>query len=312
MASSEKDRKKRLVDWALLGLAIFCGIGMWYWVSEKERIEAQVEVNLDYVGVPSNLVVTNGLINKITVRLRGPQTMIRSLLRQHINRTIDLKNIKLGVTSVPLTNTEFSPQIRRFDIIDIEPPKLVITADNYEELAVPVRPIVESPLEGVALTVENLTVFPAMVTLKGAASVIADLPYIPVIIHPDPGGGDRKVDQTISLDTPSLVAAFPPSVDVSYTITSARTEITLKEPIVISGDMARQFSITPKELSVTVEVPEVLAKSSTYLKGLEFSVVPPALEPGESRKVKVRIKLPEGMTLPNPVPQEVTITRSAK
>ena len=58
-------------------LAVFIAVSMWYMVSVRDRLEAQIEVNLDYVGVPANLVVTDGLISKAIVRLRGPETLLR-------------------------------------------------------------------------------------------------------------------------------------------------------------------------------------------------------------------------------------------
>ena len=45
---------------------------------------------------------------------------------------------------------------------------------------------------------------------------------------------------------------------------------------------------------------------------LEVSVTPPALEPEQSKKVELRFRLPEGMTLLNPATEEVTVFRKKK
>ena len=58
-----------------------------------------------------------------------------------------------------------------------------------------------------------------------------------------------------------------------------------------------------------VEVPDALARNSSYLKRLEVMVVPPALEPGQKGTAEPRIQLPEGMTILNPSFDSVTITR---
>ena len=84
-------------------LAVFIAVSMWYMVSVRDRLEAQIEVNLDYVGVPSSLVVTDGLISKAIVRLRGPETLLRSVTQGKIIQAVDLSGIKKGTTVVPLS-----------------------------------------------------------------------------------------------------------------------------------------------------------------------------------------------------------------
>ncbi len=61
-----------------------------------------------------------------------------------------------------------------------------------------------------------------------------------------------------------------------------------------------------------VEVPEALAKNTQYLKQLEITVLPPDMEIGESKKVRARLKLPDGMTVLNPTDEEITVTRVKK
>ena len=68
----------------------------------------------------------------------------------------------------------------------------------------------------------------------------------------------------------------------------------------------------PDEVAVLVEVPDALAKNSRYLGEMDVSLITPDIPPGESVKVPLRFKLPEGMTLLNPVTEEVTVTRKKK
>ena len=63
-------------------LAVLVAVVMWYGVSVSDRLETQMEVNIDYYGIPPNLVVTDGLVSKITVRLRGPEALLRSIPQQ--------------------------------------------------------------------------------------------------------------------------------------------------------------------------------------------------------------------------------------
>jgi len=293
-------------------LALFLAVSMWYMVSVRDRLEAQIEVNLDYFGIPANMVVTDGLINKAVVRLRGPETLLRSVTQRKIIQAVDLSSIKRGTTVVPLSAEHLGAKFRAFELIDVQPPRIVVKADTLMERSVPVKAVVDSPLRGGALTVENVSVTPATVVLRGPEAVVSSIANIPLTIMLDPKAAGTTVHQTITLDTPGMVTANPPSVKVQYTITSGRTVVTRRCKVEVPKENRHSFTVSPEEVDVLVEVPEALAKSGRYLNELEISLVTPEIPPGASVKVPLHFKLPAGMTLLNPAAEEVTITRKKK
>lgn len=302
---------KRPPNYFIMVIAILAAVIMWYVVSVRDRIEAQVEVNIDYNGIPSNLVVTDGLVTKLQVRLRGPETLLRSMPRERLTEAIDLSKIKKGATVVPLGGEGLGPAFRAFDIVDIQPSRIVIKADNLVEKSVPLRAEIDSPLGGGALTVENVTVSPGTAILKGPEEVLSSISSLTLPIRLDPRTAGTRVTQTISLDTPSLVTSNPSSVRVSYTITSGRTVLSRDCAIKIAGDIDKRYTVTPKTVSLMVEVPEALSRNLAYLNQLEVSVAPPPLEAGEKAAVKLRVKLPEGMTLLNQPSLEAQVTKKS-
>lgn len=309
-APAEKNRLGRAPHALSMLIAVLLATAMWYAVSVRDRLEAQVEVNIDYYGIPSNLVVTDGLVSRIVVRLRGPETLLRSIPRERLTEGIDLSDIKKGETIVPLGKDELGPAFRAFEVVDIQPPRIVIKADTVLERSVPVQARAESPLHSDALTVENLSVSPATVILRGPEQVINTITRLPLTIMLDPKAAGTTIQQNITLDTPSLVTANPPSVRVRYTITSGRTVVSRHCAILVDSDADHHYTVKPAELTVLVEVPEALAKNAKYLKDLTVSVLPPAMEVGESKQVKLRFRLPEGMTLLNPATDDVKVTRT--
>lgn len=309
--TSPNERKPR-INWYSLLISIVMATTMWYLVSVRDRIEAQVEINIDYTGIPQNLIVTNGLVNKIAVRLRGPEALLRSILRQNINEPIDLSYIKKGTTIVPLPTSDISPALRAFEVVDIQPPRITVTADNLIERSVPIKPVIDSPLHDKAVTVENITISPATVILRGPEETISHITNVPVVIHIDPKAADTSVQQTMPLDTPSLVTSFPSSVRIDYKITSRRTVLSRICVLDIPDDVKHHYKIQPEKLDVLVEVPEALAHTSAYLNQLKARIVPTPLKPGESGRTKVQFRLPDGMTLLNPTDAEVSVTRLDK
>ena len=45
-------------------MAFAVAVGMWYVVSVRDRLEVQLEVGIEYNGIPPGLVVTDGLVSK--------------------------------------------------------------------------------------------------------------------------------------------------------------------------------------------------------------------------------------------------------
>ncbi|MDE7063916.1 MAG: YbbR-like domain-containing protein, partial [Desulfovibrionaceae bacterium] len=105
-------KKMRTPNWLILALAFLSALLMWYTVTVRDRLEVQLEVRLDYRGVPENMVVVDGLINKMSIRLRGPEALVRSITPQNLNQVVNLSKLKKGTNVIPLTPAEWDPAFR--------------------------------------------------------------------------------------------------------------------------------------------------------------------------------------------------------
>lgn len=303
----------RSAHWLSLTVSVLTAILMWYVISVRDLLEAQLEVSIDYYGIPQNLIVTEGLVSKAVVRLRGPEALLRSVSAQHRTHAIDLSGIRQGVTVVHLGDDSISKgAFRAFEVMDIQPPRIVIKADALLERSVPLRVRVDSPLRDGALTVENISVSPDTVVLRGPEKILSEISSLPLVIMLDPKAAGASVTQNITLEPPGLVTATPPSVRAQYTITSGRTVLSRRCKIVLAAEKPRQYTVEPEEITLFLEVPDALAKNASYLSQMEVSVAPPELEPGESRRASLHFSLPEGMSLLNPSVEEVRVTRRDK
>lgn len=290
-------------------LSFLAAVSMWYAVSVRDQLEAQLEVQVDYHGIPAGLVVTEGLISKLTVRLRGPETLVRSIPQQRLKESIDLSSIKKGITVVPFIGERLGPALRAFDVVDIQPTRIVIEADTLVERSVPLEVEVKSPLRGGALKVEDVKVKPASVILRGPETVLDKIESLPVEILLDPKSTGSIVKTTTTLDTPSLVSATPSQVRVEYMITSGRTVVSRRCRLLWAGSGQEDLRMEPDKIHVLVEVPEALAGNADYLSKLEARVMPPSLQVGQSTVATIKYSLPDGMILLNPAPKTVKVTR---
>lgn len=309
MSSSKKVKNP---NWLILVLAFVTALFMWYTVTVRDRLEAQLEVRLDYRGVPENMVVVDGLINKINVRLRGPEALVRSISPQNLNQVVNLSKVKKGTNIIPLTPDDWNPAFRAFEVIEVSPPRLTLQVDNLVTRNVPVKPVLKSPLQGTVLSVTDIAVGPPAVSVRGPESVVNAMGGVKVNIPLDPKASAGTHMQNLPLDVPNFVSANPPSVNVQYTITSGRKEVTLQRAIGVAAQDKQRYSITPPVVSLRVEVPESLVRNNAYLNQAQLSIVPPPMAPGASVRVPIALSLPEGMTVLDAPPTYATVTKNKK
>lgn len=300
---------KRTPNYIIAMVAILVALCMWYYVRVGEQMETQLDVDLDYAGIPPNLVITSGLESTIHVRLRGPAVLIRSIPPGMRNQIKNLSTIKKGETIVPLGADEMGAVNRAFEVIDIQPPSLTIVADTLVDRTVPVHPVFDYPMGDDSNPVENWTVVPPAVTIRGPESRIKDLHEVKLPIHIDSNAQDRRVDATMTLNTPSLVTSNPPSVRVTYNISSGREVIPHICQITLEGSKSKDFRVEPEELSLLVEVPKKYTKDEKFLGKIKLLVSIPTLEQDQSKAMPVHVELPDGVILVKPINEEVIVSK---
>lgn len=305
-------RLSYIVNGPVLLLAFSMAMVMWYTVTVRDRLEAQLEIRLDYKGIPDNLMVTDGLINKVTVRLRGPAALIRGINPQSLIQVVNLTSLKKGNNVIPLISEDWRPAFRAFEVVEVMPSRLIIQADTLAERNLPVQPMLRSPLGNTAITVDHIVIDPSKILVRGPETAVNALKAVPLTIPVDASAAPGQITQTLPLDVPVQVSATPSTVRVSYSVVSGRIEMRLERLVGMAALDKRAYVVTPHSFTLYVEVPEALAKSSTYMDKARLTVAPPTMEPGEHVSVPLRVDLPEGMTLLEALPVEVTVTRTTK
>lgn len=300
---------RRKPNFFMATLAVIVAILLWVLVSRRDWVETEIEVNIDYNNIPANLVVTDGQISKLLVRLRGPEALLRSLTRDHINYPINLSGIKKGDNIIPLSPERLGARMRAFNVIDIQPTRIEIIADALTQKTVPVRVEFDSPLSDEALTIENQSASPSTVVLRGPEKVLSDISFLPVIVRPDPKITGKPQKLEITLDTQSFVTATPSAVTVQFTITSGRRELSREVPVSIAGDLIDHYQITPEAIKLLIEVPEALSKDTKYLGQCKATVAPPPMQEGEILNLPIAIVTPEGMKILSPPQKEVIVKK---
>ena len=172
-------------NWLYLLVAFLLALGLWYTLNAREEIERVVEVRLDYKGLPPGLIVTGGQLNKVSVRLRGPKELLRSMTNRELSYTLDLSGVTPGKNVIPLTSNDKPPELRAYEALEVTPSRMVLEVDKIMETNLPVKVSLRSSPATSSVRLKDVMVTPAQVTVRGPAGVVSGMKDIQAEIPVD-------------------------------------------------------------------------------------------------------------------------------
>lgn len=278
-----------------LVIALLTAITMWFVVCSCNRMETQISVRLDYHGLPEGMVVTSGLVPNISIRLRGPATLLRSIPTNQ-RWEIKLSGMKLGMNRIPLPQFERAYRERAFELVDIDPPGLDIEVDTLDTKNVKIELVADDTGDS-NLHMSTISTNPPTVMLKGPKSKLdtIDSP-LKVSVRLDAKDIHQQIiTNELSIDTPKLITSTPTSISASYKVSRNVVTVPRRCRIRIEANNAADYIIEPEYLNMYIKVPKNQENDTSWLDRITCSVAPGKLGPGQSRTVNARVHEPKGM-----------------
>jgi YbbR domain-containing protein len=282
-------------------LSLFLAIALWLAVGGEERTETNLNISLELLNLPSNLMVTSEVPANIQVRISGPRGLIRTLVQGRLTHTLDLAGAKPGRQSFPLGSSTFDFP-RGVQVTRVQPNPLVLTFTPAITRTLPIEPVLLGhPPEG--LQVKGVKIRPPSVKVKGPASELDQLQAIP----------------TVPLEIAALASSTTLSADLNFTdlhVSVVRHVPILADIEIGPKPLQRTFQNVPvvpqpqpaklsaANVTFTVRGPWLQVKNLQE-KSLTPYVTTAGLSPGR-HQLKVQVQLPEGLTLENISPPVIT------
>ena len=293
---------------ALLSLVI--ATGLWYLVVGRDHVETQVELRVEYRGLPSGLVVGDGLINQISVRLRGSAELLRNLHSRDLVYTVDLSGVQRGANALPLRVGDL-PDLKPFEIMEVLPNRLVLEADALTERVVPLAARTMPLPADSPYVMSHLMLEPSFVTIKGPEMQVSSLERLLVVYDPNKNASEGQHQANVAIPTPPQIEVTPPVTSLRYTLDMKTENVTLKRTIQLSGTSG--YRVSPDTVKVELAVPESLARDMDYLDAVRIVVrMPLDMEEGASTEVTPLVMLPSGAKLGRMEPSVVTLSPLTK
>lgn len=274
--------------WHLKLLALGLAFAVWVAVTGEGR-------GLSDLRVPVEVLLSEGVTlqgtppTTVTVRLRGPEPLLRRIDPYDLDVRVDLRDAGSGERTIQLTARNVSGVPRDLEVAMIDPDRLRVAIARKTRREVPVVPsIVGKPPRGYA--VYRAVARPDGLAVEGPETKLASATRLrtdPIRVD------DRREPFTVRVGAVpegsdlKVVDARP--LDVTVDIDIAPVEETIERvPVLVAGDGGGAI---PPLLAVRVSAPpEVLRRLRTGHIRAVADLAAPA--PGGTRGIPVRIDFP--------------------
>lgn len=283
-------------------LSLLLAVALWLAVGSEERTETTLNLSLELVNLPDNLVVTSELPSALQVRVMGPRSVIRKLSQNRLTHALDLAGLKGGRHSFALRPTSFAfPSGAVVTRINPNPLNLTLTPTVTRTL--PIKPVLESNLPR-GYEVTDVRLKPDQVTVKGPLSEMANLKYL-LTLPIDLGQVTSSTTVATDLDFKSLHLTLKEQTPILAELTVAPKQTTRTftgVPITAAPQPAR---LQPSQVTVVLEGAWLKLKDLKP-ENLKVTVDTKNLRPGRHR-LKVSVSLPPEIRLESVKPDTVTV-----
>ncbi len=290
--------------WKELLLAVLMAAGLWYIVAGSEKLESVVSVRVIYKGTPPGLVVLNGMVDKLEVRVRATPGILRTVTGREIPFAMDLAGLKPGENILPVEAGRL-PFLDDVEVMDVNPPRIQLEVDTMASKTVPVAVDIQGDTaKGLVLQAD---VEPPQVELRGPSTRLAEVKTVRVPLN-------AEAETTLGLRTekrspvlPDGVESIPPQVDMTVEVDYSRKQVKVTRPVRVEETEGLGVFLRPAKVTISVALPESRVAQAATDPEIRAWVEPTSRAPG-SYTLPVRVSVPDGAQLVKVEPEETVLT----
>lgn len=286
-------------------LALFLAVVLWFMAVGRERAEVGLNVPLELVNFPPNLVVANQLPDGISVRIRGSVNLTRQVANRQLRFSLDLAGAKKGSNEFTLSPDSLKLP-RGLEVTRLTPSTVAVELEGLETKNLSLLPVIKGePVIG--FTIEDITLEPKQVVVKGPSSLMNKVD----ILWTDP------IDVT-QLSKTTTVAARPSLPDVAMSLAEpveVKAHIRIGEKIVTRVFKAvpieaintdKNYRLEPGQADLTLKGPLGTITEIATGKAMHVRVNLADLGPGSYNR-SVDVSVPPDIKVIGVEPQQVNI-----
>ena len=284
-------------------VALFVAAVLWVVVLSSRSVELTKDIPLETI-LPSDLIITNELPDRIAFRLSGPKAFRKALLeRPELPIKVNLSAAKTGFISYNFTSDDIKlpPGMK---VLSISPGSIRIKLEKVKSTKVPVRlDLRGAPAEGYKII--KTQIIPEQVRIKGARQTIGRIKEI-VSLPVDISDMTSDYEETLSFDPINTDFKLDePAPKVFLQIKASVPNFKLKN-IAIKVLTAHRYKISSPKITVYVRAPVDMLKSIDHSQ--VFAEIDLKDKPKGKYTVPVTVTTPKNIGVVRAVPDQVNIT----
>ena len=291
-------------NWLIKLASIGVALGLWAFVNLGARdADRMVLVPVELRNLPPQLTITNPVPDSVTVRLRGPRTILGTIdeRREHIR--IDLAHVATGTASFKIDG-ELLNLPRGVSVMSISPAEVTLEVVRLVERLLPVAANLAAAVPQGYRLVES-DVRPATVTVIGPAQRVEALRNVPIgPLHLPPASGN--FEEAVALERPAdLVRLSPERVSVRGVLEEIVTTQDFRNVEIGVRNPPPNYRLRPRSVDATVRGPQRLVRELA-LSGQNFYVDLTAAQTGFHPQ-RIEATVPQGIEVLEIRPAETTV-----
>jgi len=268
--------RHRIIKWVILCFfLVSCFFLLWH---DSPFQETDIFIPIDLGKIPDGLSITDPPLKGIEVRIRCPESLVKTLSKIKSRYLLDLSDINEGVNNIPIRKDGIKLP-SGISIINITPSFLIVKVEKELKKELPV--IVSFSGKPAPGFFTYAVTRPSSVILKDPENILGSIEKIftkPI----DVNGLSESFKKEIALDLPECL-------DIISFSGIILTEVFIEEQIVarefknipVKGkNSTYTFSITPPAIDIEIKVPVNLLEKFYQDNGLEVCVDLKGLKPG--------------------------------
>jgi len=294
-------------NWQTMLLALGLAIFTWFLVTGREVIETWVEMPVIMTNPPEGLIIEEGMVEKIQVRLRGPKGLVGNLSSQTLNYPLDVSRLGVGQQVVEIDASRL-PLSSAYEVIEVRPNRLRLVVDRRMTKSIALEAAWSGQLNP-DFILREVRVSPQAVEVRGPETKLRKLSAIKVVMHEDfPDAVPERWAEDVGVEVPDEVRPSPARVRVEAFFGPKTREIWVKLPLSFDDPKGFRAGVAQDYVRLLIEGPIALFRNNEYRADMAATLIFPD-KPAEGRfDLDFVVTLPEGCSLVRKNPETITTT----
>ncbi len=298
-------------NWQTMLLAIAMAVFTWFLVTGREVVETWIEMPLVITNPPEGLIIEDGLVDKIQIRLRGPKGLVGNLTAQKLTYPLDLGTIHVGQQVVDIESSKLGLP-STYEIIEIKPNRMTLQVDRRVSKKIALVPAWSGKLNTDYELLEVVAA-PDLVEIRGPETVLRKISKAKVILKEDfPEEVPRNWVENVGIELPEEVESSPGQVRVEAFFGPKMREIWVKMPLTVEAPDGYSVTVPQDFVRLHIEGPISLFRNNEYRKDMGATLIFGEKSKAGKFELDYLITLPDGCRLLKKNPETVKTTLKKK